>query len=149
MSLKEQIQSDSNAALRAGDKSRLAVLRLALAAIKQHEVDTRSTLVDTTVQAVIGKMIKKGRDAAEQFAAANRQDLADKETAEVSVLESYLPAQLGDAELHELVRKAIGASGAQSPKDIGKVMGLIKKEAAGRVDLGVASTLVREALNRA
>lgn len=149
MSLKERIQADSNAALRAGDKPRLGALRLALAAIKQQEVDTRATLDDAQVQAIITKLIKKGRDAASQFAAANRQDLASKETAEVAVLESYLPTQLSEAELRALIDQAIARTGAESAKDIGKVMGVIKREAAGRCDLAAASTLIRDALSDA
>jgi uncharacterized protein len=148
MSLKERLQSDCNAALRAGDKPRLAALRLALAAVKQQEVDTRTTLDDTSVQAVISKMIKQGRDAAQQFAAAGREDLATKESGEVAVFETYLPTQLDAHELRALVDQAIAQTGADSAKDIGKVMGVVKREAAGRCDLAAASALVREALTR-
>lgn len=149
MSLKERLQADANAALRAGDKPRLGALRLALAAIKQQEVDTRTALDDAAVQAVISKMIKKGRDAAQQFAAAGREDLAAKESGEIAVLESYLPAQLDESDLRALVDKAIAETGADSAKDIGKVMGVVKREAAERCDLAAASALVREALTRA
>jgi uncharacterized protein len=149
MSLKEQLQADSNAALRAGDKPRLGAIRLALAAIKQQEVDTRTALDDAAVQAVLSKLIKKGRDAAEQFAAGGREDLAAKESGEIAVLQSYLPAQLDTAELKALVDRAIAATGAESAKDIGKVMGVVKREAAGRCDLAAASALIREALTGA
>ena len=149
MPLKERIQADSNAALRAGDKPRLAALRLALAAIKQHEVDTRTELGDAEVQAILAKLIKKGRDAAEQFRAAQRDDLANKEAGEIAVLESFLPAQLDEAELRALIAQAIAETSAASPRDIGRVMGVIKREAAGRCDLGRASAIAREVLSSA
>jgi len=144
--LKERIQADSHAALRAGDKQRLGVLRFALAAIKQQEVDTRTTLTDADVQTLLSGLIKKGRDAAQQFAAAGRQDLADKESAEALVLEAYLPTQLDEDELRALIDKAIAATGAASAQDIGKVMAVIKREAAGRCDLAAASAVVRRTL---
>ena len=146
MSLKQRIQADSKAALRAGDKPRLAAIRLALAAIKQQEVDTRSDLDDAAVQSVVTKLIKKGRDAAAQFEAGGREDLAAKERSEIAVLETYLPAQLTAAELRALIEQAIEATGAQSARDIGKVLGYVKREAPGRADLGAASAIVRDVL---
>ena len=149
MSLKQRIQTEGNAALRAGDKPRLAAIRLALAAIKQQEVDTRSELDDDAVQAIVTKLIKKGRDAAAQFEAGGRQDLAAKELSEVGVLETYLPTQLTEPELRALIDRAIAETGAQNARDIGKVIGYIKREAAGRADLGAASAIVRDVLPRA
>jgi uncharacterized protein YqeY len=146
MSLKEQIQTDANAALRAADKPRLGALRLILAAIKQQEVDTRTTLDDATIHGLLGKMIKKGRDAAAQFEAAGRDDLASKEAAEVACFESYLPAQLEAAELEALVADVIAQTGAQSPQDMGKVMAAVKSAVAGRADMGAVSALVKAAL---
>jgi uncharacterized protein YqeY len=146
MSLKEQIQSDANAALRAGDKARLGALRLVLAAIKQQEVDTRTALDDAAVLALLGKMIKKGRDAADQFQSGGRADLAAKETAEVACFESYLPRQLDTAELEALVKDAITRTGASSPQDMGKVMAAVKSAAAGRADMSAVSALVKSAL---
>jgi len=146
MSLKEQIQSDSNAALKAGDKPRLAALRLILAAIKQQEVDTRTVLDDATVLALIGKMIKKGRDAADQFAAGGREDLAAKESAEIACFETYLPKQLDAAELEALVADAVARTGARTPQDMGKVMAAVKIAAAGRADMSAVSALVKSAL---
>lgn len=146
MSLKAQLETDSRAALRAGDKERLGALRLMLAAIKQQEVDTRTELDDAAIHALIGKMIKKGRDAAAQFAAAGRDDLATKESKEVEYFESYMPSRLGDAELRALIARAIETTGASTPKDMGKVMAAVKAEAAGRADMATVSTLVKAAL---
>lgn len=133
--------------MRAGDKARVGILRMALAAIKQREVDTRTTLDDAAVLAVLEKMIKQGRDALQQYAAGSRTDLVEKESFEIEVLEQYLPARLGDAELDALIAKVIAETGAAGPKDIGKVMNSIKAEAAGRVDMGAVNARVRAALN--
>ena len=133
-------------AMKAGDKFRLATVRMALAAIKQQEVDTRETLSDADIVRVIEKLIKRGRDAEEQFRAGGRDEQADKEAGEVELLAAYLPEQLSDAELDELINAAIAESGAASMKDMGKVMGLLKARAAGRVDLGVANKRVRALL---
>jgi uncharacterized protein YqeY len=146
MSLKVRIQHDMQQAMRGGDKALLATLRLALAAIKQREVDSRAELDDAAVEAVIGKMIKQGRDAAAQFSAGGREDLAAKEDAEAAALARYLPQQLDERELEALVRKTIAEIGASSTSDLGRVMSAIKSEAAGRADLGLASRLVRKAL---
>jgi uncharacterized protein YqeY len=146
MSLKDRIQQDMQAALRAGDKARLSVLRMALAGIKQREVDTRRPLDDAGVQSVIERMIKQGRDSASQYRDGGRQDLVDKEEAEIRVLQTYLPQPLSDSELDSLITEAVEAAGAMSVKDLGKVMAIIKTRAAGRVDMGEVSARVRAVL---
>jgi uncharacterized protein YqeY len=146
MSLKDRIQQDMQAALRAGDKPRLSVLRMALAGIKQREVDTRRPLDDAGVLHVIERMIKQGRDSASQYREGARQDLVDKEESEIAVLETYLPKPLTDSELDALIGEAVEAAGATSPKDMGKVMAVIKTRAAGRVDMTEVSARVRAAL---
>ncbi len=146
MSLKDRLQEDMNAALKAGDKPRLSVLRMALAGVKQREVDTRRPLDDAGVQNVIERMIKQGRDSVSQYRDGGRQDLVDKEEAEIVVLQTYLPKPLDDAELDTLIVEAIEASQAQSVKDLGKVMAVIKTRAAGRVDMGAISSRVRSML---
>ena len=147
MSLKSQITEDMKTAMKAGDKERLKAVRLMLAAIKQIEVDKRIELDDTAVLAVLTKMVKQRRDSIEQFEKGNREDLAEIERAEITVLKSYLPEQLGADELAAMVDEVIQASGAESIRDMGKVMGQIKAKAAGRADMGALSTLVKERLN--
>jgi len=146
MSLKDRLQQDMQAALKAGDKPRLSVLRMALAAVKQREVDTRRPLDDAGVQSVIERMIKQGRDSASQYRDGARGDLVAKEEAEILVLQTYLPQPLSETELDALIAECIEAAGATSLKDIGKVMGVIKTRAAGRVDMSEVSTRVRAAL---
>jgi uncharacterized protein YqeY len=146
MSLKDRLQEDMQAAMRSGDKARLSVLRMALAGVKQREVDTRRPLDETGVQSVIERMIKQGRDSVTQYRAGGRQDLVDKEEAEIKVLQTYLPQPLDDAELDALIAECIDAAGAMSVKDLGKVMGVIKTRAAGRVDMSTVSTRVRSML---
>jgi len=146
MSLKDRLQQDMQAALKAGDKPRLSVLRLALAAVKQREVDTRRPLDDAGIQTVIERMIKQGRDSASQYGAGARGDLVAKEEAEIVVLQAYLPQPLTDSELDALIAECIEAASATSLKDIGKVMGAIKTRAAGRVDMSEVSARVRAAL---
>ncbi|MGH8319567.1 MAG: GatB/YqeY domain-containing protein [Steroidobacteraceae bacterium] len=146
MTLKERITEDMKSAMRAGEKERLGTIRLALAAIKQREVDERITLDDVQVHAVLEKMIKQRKEAIAQFQAGGRADLVAKETAEVSILEAYLPARLSDAELDTLIAAAIASTGASSAKDMGKVMALVKSQAQGRADLGVVSARVKEKL---
>src|SRR5579872_3925755 len=131
MTLKERITEDMKSALRAGAKERLATIRLALAAIKQREVDERITLDDTQVLAVLEKMIKQRREAITQFESGGRADLVAKETAEIAVLQSYLPAQMSDAEVDALIAEAIAATGATTMKDMGKVMAAVKPKAQG------------------
>ena len=147
MSLKDRLQQDMQAALRAGDKARLSVLRMALAGVKQREVDTRRPLDDTGIQAVIERMIKQGRDSVSQYRDGGRQDLVAKEEAEIQVLQSYLPQQLTDGELDTLIAECIEAAGATSLKDLGKVMGVVKTKAQGRVDMSEVSARVRAALD--
>jgi uncharacterized protein YqeY len=134
-------------AMRARDAARLSTIRLALAAIKQREVDTRTELGDAEVTAVIEKMIKQRRESIAQFEQANRKDLADAEKAELAVLSSYLPQQLGDAELDQAVAAAIAESGATGAKEMGKVMALLKARLAGKADMGRVSNLVKAKLS--
>jgi len=147
MSLKGQITEDMKSAMKAGEKDRLKVVRLILAAIKQVEVDTREELDDTAVLAVITKMVKQRRDSVEQFENGNREDLAAIERAEIVVLEGYLPEQLSGDEIAALVDEVIQSTGATSIRDMGKVMGQIKAKAAGRADMGAVSAVIKERLN--
>jgi uncharacterized protein YqeY len=146
MTLKSQIQDDMKTAMKAGDKDRLKVVRLMLAAIKQIEVDERIELDDAAVLNVIGKMVKQRRDSITQFQDGGRADLANIEIAEIAVLEQYLPEQLSEAELDALIAKAIKDSGAESVRDMGKVMGLIKVGAQGRADMGKVGAMVKARL---
>ena len=145
--LSEQISDASKAAMRSGDKARLGALRLILAAIKQHEVDTRTAADDAAVTALLGKMITTGRDAAAQFADAGRDDLAEKERGEVAIFEEFMPQQLGEDEISAAVDAAISATGADSARDMGKVMSELRRSLAGRADMGAVSALVRERLS--
>jgi uncharacterized protein YqeY len=146
MSLKDQITSDMKTAMKGGDKDRLGVIRLILAAIKQREVDERIVLDDAQVLAVIEKMIKQRRDSIAQFRAAAREDLASKEEYEVGVIQGYMPAPLGDAEIDAIIAKAIADSGATGAKDMGKVIGLVRPQVAGRADMGKISESVKRKL---
>lgn len=146
MSLKARLQQDMQDALRAGDKARLGVLRMAVAAIKQREVDSRRPLDDAGVQSVLEKMVKQGRDAQAQYQSGSRADLADKEASEIEVLKAYLPEPISDAELDEMIADIIDETAATSIKDTGRVMAALKARAAGRVDMGDASARVRAAL---
>lgn len=146
MSLKERITEDMKTAMRSGDKERLGQIRMLQAAIKQREVDERITLDDTQVMAVLEKMIKQRREAIAQFEAGGRADLAAKEAAEITLLQTYLPEQLSAAELEALVAAAIAETGATTVKDMGKVMGLVKGRAAGRADMGAVGALIKAKL---
>ena len=146
MALKERITDDMKSAMRAGDKERLGTIRLALAAIKQREVDERIALDDAQVLAVLDKMIKQRREAIAQFQSGGRADLVAKETAEITVLQGYLPAPMSEAEIDALIAEAIAASGAASVKDMGKVMALVKPKAQGRADMGAVSARIRQKL---
>lgn len=146
--LKPRIQDDIKAAMRARDQNRLGILRMVSAAIKQQEIDGRVALDDTGVIAVLQKMIKQRRDAGEQFRTAGRQDLADKEAFEIRVIEGYLPQPLSQAEVAALVEDLINEVGANSMKDMGKVMASLKAKLQGRADLGAVSALVKRQLNR-
>jgi uncharacterized protein YqeY len=146
MSLKSQITDDMKSAMKAGDKDRLKVVRLIRAAIKQIEVDQRIELDDAAVLSVLDKMVKQRRDSIEQFEKGGRDDLAKIELAEIIVLEDYLPERLSDDELDALVDEAISATGAESIRDMGKVMGQIKSRAAGRADMGAVGAKVKARL---
>jgi uncharacterized protein len=147
MALKDRITDDMKSALKAGDKERLGTIRLALASIKQREVDERITLDDAQVLAVLDKMIKQRREAIIQFQTGGRADLVAKETAEIAVLQGYLPAQMSAAEIDELIAQSIAATGATSVKDMGKVMALVKPKAQGRADLGAVSARIKQKLS--
>ena len=147
MSLKKQITEDMKSAMKAGEKDRLKVVRLIRAAIKQVEVDTRNELDDAAVLGVLNKMVKQRRDSVEQFEKGDREDLAAIERAEIEVLQAYLPEQLSADDLPSLVDEVIAATGAESIRDMGKVMGQIKAKAAGRADMGAVSAAVKERLN--
>jgi hypothetical protein len=147
MALKDRITEDMKTAMKAGARERLATIRLALAAIKQREVDERIALDDAQVLAVLDKMIKQRRESITQFQTGGRADLVAKETAEIAVLQGYLPAQLSEAEIDELIAQAIAASGAASVKDMGKVMALVKPKAQGRADLGAISARIKQKLS--
>ena len=146
MALKDRITEDMKSAMRSGEKDRLSTIRLTLSAIKQREVDERITLDDSQVLAVLEKMIKQRREAITQFEAGNRADLVAKETAEIAVLQPYLPAQLGDAEVDAVIAEAIAACGAASVKDMGKVMAAVKGKLQGKADMGAVSGRIKARL---
>jgi uncharacterized protein YqeY len=146
MSLKAQIQSDMKTALKAGEKERLSVIRMLLAAIQSKEIDERAELSDNDVLQVVEKLIKQRKDSARQFADAGRSDREAQELAEAEILQAYLPEQLSAAELEALVSDIIAATGAQGMKDMGKVMGQLKDKAQGRADMGTLSALVKSRL---
>jgi len=147
MTLKDRITEDMKTAMRAGEKERLATIRLILSAIKQREVDERITLDDSQVLAAIEKMIKQRREAITQFEAGGRADLVAKETAEIAILQAYLPAQMSDTEIDALIAEAIASTGAASIKDMGKVMGAVKAKAQGRADMGAVSARIKQKLS--
>jgi hypothetical protein len=146
MSLKERIQQDMKDAMRAGDKSRLGTIRLMLAAIKQKEVDGRKDLDDAEVTLVLDKMVKQRRESVSQFEKAGRADLVEQETAELAVIQSYLPEPLGESELNTLIDAAMAQTGATSIRDMGKVMALLKPDLQGRADMGAVSALIKARL---
>jgi hypothetical protein len=146
MSLKARLTDDMKAAMKSGEKDRLGVIRLVNAAIKQREVDERIELDDAQVLAVLEKMLKQRKDSVTQYEAANREDLAAVERFEIGVIQAYLPAQLSAAEIEAIVTKAVAESGAASPKDMGKVVALVKPQVAGRADMGQVSMLVKHKL---
>jgi uncharacterized protein len=147
MNLKSQITEDMKTAMRAKDSVRLGAIRLLLAAMKQREVDERIELTDADVIAVIEKMLKQRRDSIAAFESANRTDLADIEKFEVSVLQTYMPKQMSDAEISAIVDQVIADSGAQGAKDMGKVVGLVKPLVAGMADMGKVSGLIKARLS--
>ena len=146
MTLKERITEDMKAAMRASEKERLSTIRMAQAAIKQREVDERIVLDDAQVIAVLEKMVKQRRESIVQFEQGGRTDLADKEKAEIALLQSYLPAQLSEAEVEALIQEAVGSTGATSMKDMGRVMAAVKAKAAGRADMGAVSARIKAQL---
>ena len=146
MSLKDQITEDMKAAMRAKDSERLGTIRLLTAAMKQKEVDERIELDDVAVIAIVDKMLKQRKDSIEAFEKAARQDLADKEIAEVKVLQAYLPARLSADEVAAEVKAIVAELGAKGPGDMGKVMGAVKAKLAGKADMGQVSAAVKAAL---
>ncbi len=148
MSLKQQINDDVKAAMRAKESAKLATIRLLTAAIKQKEVDERVELDDAMVLAIIDKMIKQRKDSIEQFIAGARQDLADIEKAELEILSAYMPAALSEAEVATAVAAAVAEAGATGPQDMRKVIDLLKPRLAGRADMGKVSGLVKAALSK-
>ena len=148
MSLKDQITEDMKTAMRAKDSERLGTIRLLQAAMKQKEVDERITLDDAAVVAILDKLIKQRKDSIAAFTQANRQDLADKEAAEITVLEAYLPARLSANEVAAEVKALVAELGAAGPGDMGKVMGAVKTRLAGKADMGLVSAAVKAALAR-
>ncbi len=145
--LKQRIQDEMKAALKGGDKPRLGVIRLIMAAIKQREVDERIELDDEQILAVLDKMVKQRRDSIQQYEQAGRDDLADQEKFEVGILQEYLPEALSEDEIAAMVAEAISSSGASSMKDMGKVMGQLKPKVQGRADMGAVSAMVKQQLN--
>lgn len=146
MSMKQQLTEDMKAAMKAGEKHKLGVIRLINAAIKQREVDERIELDDTAVIAVLDKMVKQRKDSVNQYEAANREDLAEIERAEIVVIEAYLPAKMGEAEIAAAIQAAIAETGASGPADMGKLMGALKPKLAGQADMGLVSKLVKQLL---
>ncbi|AJC22830.1 GatB/YqeY domain-containing protein [Pandoraea pulmonicola] len=146
MSLKERINEDMKTAMRAKAADKLGTIRLLLAAIKQKEVDERITLDDAATVAIVDKLIKQRKDSISQFEAAGRQDLADKEAAELVVLQVYMPQQLSADEVAQAVKAAVAQTGAAGPQDMGKVMGVLKSQLAGRADMTAVSAQVKAAL---
>jgi uncharacterized protein len=146
MSLKEQITEDMKAAMRAKDSERLGTIRLLTAAMKQKEVDERVELDDAMVVAIVDKLIKQRKDSIEAFTKADRMDLAEKEKAETTVLQAYLPARLSADEVAAEVKAIVAEVGAKGPGDMGKVMGAVKTRLAGKADMGMVSAAVKAAL---
>lgn len=145
--IKSQISDDVKAAMRSKDKERLAALRLIQAAFKQKEVDERIELNDEQTIAILDKMAKQHRDSIDQFQKAKRDDLVEKEQFELDIIEAYLPAKLSDEEISSLIEEAISSTGAETIKDMGKVMGVLKGKLQGRADMGQVSGLIKAKLN--
>lgn len=146
MTLKQQLTEDMKNAMRSGEKHRLGVIRLMLAAVKQREVDERIELDDVQVLATLEKMLKQRRDSVSQFDAANREDLSVIERDEMVVIEAYLPAKLNEAEIDALIEAAIAETGASSARDMGKLVAAVKEKAAGRADMAVVSGKIKARL---
>jgi len=146
--LKQRLTDAMKAAMKERDKNRLSTIRMALSAIKKREIDDRVELDNEQAQAVIEKMLKQCRDAHNQYVEASREDLAAKEAADIAVLEDFMPEQLGDDEIDSLVEAAIVESGAQSPKDMGSVMKVLKPQLQGRADMGAVSQRAKARLSQ-
>jgi len=147
VTLKESLQQDMKEAMRGGDKRRLGVIRLILAALKQREVDERIELDDEQVTVVLDKMTKQRRESVEQYQKAAREDLVEQETFEIEVLKHYLPEQLGEEEIDAMIEEAVQATGASSMKDMGKIMGQLKPKLQGRADMGAVSGKIKARLS--
>ena len=145
--LKQTIQDDMKTAMKAGDKRRLGVIRLILAAVKQREVDERIELDDTQVLAVLDKMVKQRRDSIAQYEKAGRSELAEQEAYEVGICQTYMPEELSEAEVDALIEQALAETGAASMKEMGKVMGWLKPKLQGRADMGAVSGRIRQKLS--
>jgi uncharacterized protein YqeY len=148
MSLKQRLTDDMKTAMKAGEKERLGTIRLVNAAIKQKEVDERVEMDDTLVLAILEKMMKQRKDSVSQYEGASREDLAAVERAEMAIIEQYLPAKLGEAEVLAAIDAVIADTGASGPADMGKVMGAIKAKLAGQADMGEVSKLIKQRLTR-
>jgi uncharacterized protein YqeY len=148
MSLKDRITEDMKTAMRAKDAARLLTIRGLLAALKQREVDERITLDDAAVVGIIDKLVKQRKDSISQFAAGGRQDLVDKETAELRVLEAYLPERLDAAQVAAEVARVVAELNASGPGDMGKVMGAVKTRLAGKAEMSLVSAAVKQALTK-
>lgn len=146
MSMKAQLTEDMKTAMKAGDKERLAVIRLILAALKQREVDERIEIIDEIVLAVMEKMLKQRKDSITQFEAAGRDDLSKIEIYESSIIQTYMPQPFSNEEVQAMVAQAISDSGATGPQEMGKVIAALKPQLAGRADMGVVSGMVKNAL---
>ncbi|PJK03799.1 glutamyl-tRNA amidotransferase [Lysobacteraceae bacterium NML71-0210] len=146
MSMKTRLVDDMKAAMKSGDKARLSVIRLINAAIKQKEVDERVELDDAAVLAVLEKMVKQRRDSISQYEAASREDLAQVERDELAIIDAYLPEKLGEDAIKAAIEAAIAQTGAQSPADMGKLMGVLKPQLAGQADMGLVSKLIKARL---
>jgi uncharacterized protein YqeY len=144
--LKPRIQDDMKAAMKGGDKRKLGVIRLLMAAIKQREVDERIELDDTQILVVLDKMVKQRRDSIAQYEQAGRTELAEQEAFEIGILQEYLPQALSEDEISTLITEAIASTGAESMRDMGKVMGILKPKMQGRADMGAVSGLIKKQL---
>jgi uncharacterized protein YqeY len=144
--LKQQITDAMKAAMKGGDKARLGVIRLMLAAVKQREIDERIELDDAQVLAVLDKMVKQRRDSIQQYSEAGRNELAAAEAAEIEVIQTFLPEELSEAEIAQIIEAAIAETGASSMRDMGKVMAIVKPKVQGRADVGMVSGLVKQKL---
>lgn len=147
MTLRQRLTDDMKTAMKAGDKPRLGVIRMALAAVKQKEIDERIEMDDTAVLTVIEKMVKQRKDSESQYKEAGRDELAEQEAYEITVLKDYMPQPLSDAELDQLIQDCMAQSGASSMQDMGKVMGLVKQQAQGKADMQQVSAKVKAALS--